>query len=378
MLQDRTWLLIGRKMANEASPQELKELEDILKHDPELHFSLQALTELWQQHPTANAAEIDQAYQKHLDRMEAEFSDHPGSTEDFVDNSTLFPSHHRSFFGKNVLALSLLTTLILIAAGGIYYSRPSKTGLAESKPAMVNSEISTRNGSRTDIVLPDGTKVWLNAGSKLTYDRSFNESLRNVNLTGEAYFDVVHNAEKPFVIHTKSMDIKVLGTEFNVKSYPDESTTETSLIRGSIEVTLRDRRAEKIILKPSEKLVVSNEEIAAATPSVPVKRALKFSEPIINLGHLNYFSLDSTVLETSWVKNRLIFENESFDEIATRMARWYGVTFEFADTDIPTLRFTGNFKNESVEEALKAMQITADFSFHIASDKRIIITKTVN
>jgi transmembrane sensor len=199
--------------------------------------------------------------------------------------------------------------------------------------------------------------------------------VRNVKLTGEAYFDVVHNAEKPFVIHTTAMDIKVLGTEFNVKSYPDESTTEASLIRGSIEVTLKDRRAEKIVMKPNEKLIVSNEQENKVKTIIPAKKSLNHSDPIISLGHLNYFSLDSTILETSWVNNRLIFEDESFEQVATKMSRWYGVSFEFGDADIQKLRFTGNFKNESIEDALKAMQITADFSFRISGDKHIHITK---
>ena len=307
--------------------------------------------------------------------MQAELADHPGNTEDFVENSTLFPSSDRSFFRRNALALSFFTTIIMLIAGAIFYSMPSKTTIAARKPTAPASEISTRNGSRTDIILPDGTKVWLNAGSKLTYDKNFGEAIRNVNLTGEAYFDVVHNAEKPFVIHTSAMDIKVLGTEFNVKSYPDESTTEASLIRGSIEVTLKDKRAEKIVMKPNEKLVVSNELKNDFKTLIPSKKSLKPSDPIISLGHLNYFSLDSTILETSWVNNRLIFEDESFEQVATRMSRWYGVDFEFGDADIQKLRFTGNFKNESVEDALKAMQITADFSFRISSDKHVIITK---
>ena len=377
MLQDRTWLLIGRKMADEASPQELKELEEVLRSNPELHFTLQALTELWQQSPATDINSIEAAYQDHLNRMKTQIADHPGNTEDFVENSTLFANSEQSFFRRNILALSGFAAAVLLVAAGIFYSKPSKEIVAESKPKDAASEISTRYGSRTDIVLPDGTKVWLNAGSKLTYDKSFGETVRNVKLTGEAYFDVVHNADKPFVIHTTAMDIKVLGTEFNVKSYPDERTTEASLIRGSIEVTLTDKRAEKIILKPNEKLVVSNENQEAAFPKLKTAKKAKQETPIFSLGHLKYFSLDSTILETSWVKNRLIFEDESFEEVATKMKRWYSVDFEFGDADVRQLRFTGNIKNEAVEEALKAMQISSvnSFSYRISSDKRILITK---
>ena len=376
MLQDRTWLLIGRKMADEASPQELTELEEILKSNPELHFSLQAITELWQQSPAESVSELENAYQNHLAKMKNVLDDHPGNTEEFVENSTLIVPPRISFIRRNAIALATFTLIVLFVGGAILYSVPAKRkDDGATKSMYAASEISTRYGSTTDIILPDGSKVWLNAGSKLTYDKTFGEVTRNVVLTGEAYFNVVHNAEKPFVIHTSAMDIKVLGTEFNVKSYPDENTTEASLIRGSIEVTLTHKRGEKIVLKPSEKLVVSNEEIETDSIAAPVKKTLKHTEPIYSLARLNYFSLDSTILETSWVYNRLIFEDESFEEVATKMSRWYGVKFEFDNTEVQNLRFTGNIKNESVEEALKAMQITADFSFRILADKHILIDK---
>jgi transmembrane sensor len=373
MLEERTWFLIGRKMANEASDQELKELQDVLKLNPELHFTLQALTEFWQHRQAEDLSEIDAAYSTHLSRMKAEFTDSPGHVED-VENSTLFSASNPPFIKKYGLIVATVALSVIGTMFVVFNSTPRQKPLVDARSVPASSEISTRNGSKTNIILPDGSKVWLNAGSKLTYDKDFGETLRNVNLTGEAYFDVVHNADKPFVIHTKAMDIKVLGTEFNVKSYPEESTTEASLIRGSIEVTLKDKRAEKIIMKPNEKLVVSNEISPVAPATLPAAKKLRNTVPIISLEHLNYFSLDSTILETSWVNNRLVFEDESFEQVATRMARWYGVEFEFGNADIQRLRFTGNFKNETVDEAMKAMQITADFSYRIA-DKHIFITK---
>ena len=362
-------------MANEASPQELKELEEILKNNPELHFSLQALTEIWQQSPATDRNEIESAYQNHLNRMQSELTDHPGYTEDFVENSTLFSSSRNSFLRRNLLAITAFGVAVILTAGAVFYSIPAKKDLTESKPKTPVSEISTRYGSRTYIILPDGSKVWLNAGSKITYDKTFGEMIRNVKLTGEAYFDVVHNAEKPFVIHTTTMDIKVLGTEFNVKSYPDESTTEASLIRGSIEVTLNDKRAEKILMKPNEKLVVKNNATEAATTIKPAKNIQKEAAPIVSLIKVKYSSVDSAIVETSWVNNRLIFEDESFEEIATKMSRWYNVDFEFGNDEIQRLRFTGNIKNESVEDALKAMQISVPFGFRMSSEKHILITK---
>lgn len=369
MLQDRTWLLIGRKMANEASPQELKELEDILKSNPELHFTMQALSDMWSQSGNCASQDIEAVYNAHISRMREKGLDVPGK-EDQSEIPPLFVKSpaRRSRMVRLVAVLSAAAAIIiLLVAVGPFRPRLSRADIASS------SEISTRNGSKTNILLPDGTKVWLNAGSKLTYGKDFSEQRREVMLTGEAYFDVVHDASKPFVIHTRSMDIRVLGTEFNVKSYPDEKTTEASLIRGSIEVTLTDRAAEKIILKPNEKIVVTDEPVEETVTEPRAGKTVP-PKPIISVSHLNYYSLDSTILETSWVQNRLVFEDESFEDLVRKMERWYGVTFEFANEKVGRFRFTGKFEDESLEEALEAMRITADFSFTIG-EKHVIITK---
>jgi transmembrane sensor len=120
--------------------------------------------------------------------------------------------------------------------------------------------VGTKKGSKSHIVLPDGTNVWLNADSKIIYPGNFQGETREVSLVGEAFFDVVKNVNKPFIIHTGTMDVKVLGTAFNVRSYPGEMTTEASLLRGLIEVTLNGTEKKKILLKPNEKLTVLNSD----------------------------------------------------------------------------------------------------------------------
>jgi transmembrane sensor len=377
MLDDRTWLLIGRKMANEASAQELLELERILRTSPELHFSLQALSDLWQQSPAANIEETEIAYARLIENMHLKGIDVPGGPHveeaDELQQATIALFRPTPWYRRTgTIAATIFAALVVV----VWITNPfAPTGtIAQKEQREPASEISTRYGSKTNIVLPDGSKVWLNAGSKITYDKNFGETSRNLQLTGEAYFDVVHNASRPFIIHTQAMDIKVLGTQFNVKSYPDEQTTETSLIRGSIEVTLNHRKADRIILKPNEKLVVDNDQAGDSSAS-PQKRAkAEAQKPLMSLGTLHYFSLDSTILETSWVENRLVFEDQSFEEIALKMTRWYGVTFTFLNEKVKALRFTGNFKDESLEDALKAMQITADFGYSI-SDNNVTITK---
>lgn len=375
MLHNRTWLLMARKLANEASADELRELETILRANPELHFTLQALSDLWQQHHPSNAAELEQAYEAHLDRMNAAGLSMPVQTTPVPDpdpfGQPAQPSRLRKTFRALATGIGIAAIVLLCIAPFVFHNKPSTTVAA--RKLTPTSEISTRNGSKTNIVLTDGTKVWLNAGSKISYDKAFGETERRITLTGEAYFDVTHDPNKPFIIHTQAMDIRVLGTVFNVKSYPEDHLTETSLIRGSIEVTLNDNRAQKIMMKPNEKLVIKDELPDTPTRQSPRLKNRQAEEPIISLIHLNYFSKDSTILETSWVYNRLVFEDESFAQLAKRMERWYGVRFVFGNEDIAQQRFTGSFQNETVVQALEAMQITAKFNYRI-EDKTITIT----
>lgn len=362
MLNDRTWLLLGRKMSGEAKPEELRELEEILKQDPELYFSLHAIYDLWSQAPPEPSTDPEEAYATHIQRMRDRGVEGP-----FQDASTLTNDVDRPL-SRNIPTTRMLVGFIAISLIAFVIWVTTTLVMPEPKPGLAHassSEISTNNGSKTHIVLPDGTKVWLNAGSKLTYDKKFGEKIREVELTGEAYFDVAHNAAKPFTIHTRAMDIKVLGTEFNVKSYPEDHTTETSLVRGSIEVTLKDKHAKKIILKPNEKLLIADEQAMPSTPTAEPQRSETINKPIISLSHLNYSSLDSTILETSWVQNRLVFEDESFKDLTVRMSRWYGVQFEFEDPSLEATRFTGNFKDETVADALDAMKITARFNYRV-------------
>ena len=238
----------------------------------------------------------------------------------------------------------------------------------------VNSQISTKYNSKTSLVLSDGTKVWLNAGSSLSYDSTFNINLREVSLTGEAFFDVTKNKLKPFIIHTSKIDIKVVGTEFNVRSYATDKTTEASLIRGSIEVSFKDNPDNKILLKPNEKIVVDNNgkfENVSKNSLLAANKKIN-QVPGVAIKNLTYETKTGTIIETSWVENKLIFQDESFDEIAHQLERWYGVSIVFKNEQLKENHLTGNFTNETVRQALDALKLTAMFRYDI--DKNNLIT----
>jgi ferric-dicitrate binding protein FerR (iron transport regulator) len=173
------------------------------------------------------------------------------------------------------------------------------------------------------------------------------------------------------------MDIKVLGTAFNVKCYPGEKTTETSLVRGIIEVTLKDRQ-EKIMLKPNEKLVINNDDYKTVNSKLKPKNAKVIAvaeKPFISVSHLTFYPADSTVIETAWVQNRLIFSGETFEDVALKMERWYNVTIDIVDEKLKKEPLTGNFEKETVGEAFKALQLATPFSFNIKNDKITIANK---
>ncbi len=375
---DQLWSLMAKKLAGEATEEELVELEKLLRENPQFNFSKEILVDFWQSELKTDNQYAENKYQeliqqiknKGIDAGKFENNDH------YIDyNESDLNSLSSKQSSRKKLQLSSLILICMALIVYFIYANYDHVKREATPGNIAANEITTKNGSKTSLQLPDGTRVWLNANSRITYEKTYGNKLREVKLTGEAYFDVVRNAEKPFVIHTAKMDIKVLGTAFNVKCYPGEKTTETSLIRGSIEVTLKDR-LEKIMLKPNEKLVINNDEIAdqlIQSGSTAVKQAgAKKDNSIISLSHLTFYPVDSTVIETAWTQNKLVFSSETFEEIALKMERWYNVKIDFADEYLKNERLTGNFENETISEALTAMQLTTAFSFTIKNDRIII------
>jgi transmembrane sensor len=378
MSQEEIWSLLAKKLSGEATDLELTELEQLLRANPELHYSVQPVIDLWLTASTPDKHVGREAFERHLQRME---------DAGIVFSSIELPDHtvppvtgnrRRSIWRATAVAAPLLI-LIVLAWRAIFLtgaSRQPQLAAAEKEPAHLG-EFSTRNGSKTSLLLPDGTKVWLNAGSKLTYDSSFGKTLREVSLSGEGYFDVVKNKQQPFIIHASKINIKVLGTEFDVKSYPTDKTTEASLIRGSIEVTFNDQPTKKVILKPNEKIVVDNfkfENHLAQTADNPrSKNTVPAIPKEMAVRNLTYENKTGEVIETSWVQNKLVFQDESFEEIAWKLERWYGVTIRFENERLKNDHLTGSFTNETIRQALDALKFTADFDYSIDSNNNIKI-----
>lgn len=231
---------------------------------------------------------------------------------------------------------------------------------------------STANREKKFILLPDSTKVWLNAGSQLVVDRSFGAGKRRVELTGEALFDVSHDSLLPFIVHTAQYDVKILGTVFNVKAYAGEPVSETSLLQGKVEIQIA-KNNRKIILEPNQKAVI--EDVIEEKPfSETRKSPLVTRESNFNVRPLSYDRSDSTVLETAWAENKLKFANESFYDLRNRLERWFDVDIQIRDSVAGNYTFTGTFRDESIREVLDALQQAYFFHYSI-KDNLITISK---
>ncbi len=380
--KEKIWELIARKLSGEASELELLELQKCLQQHAEEAYSLEIMEDLWR-HPIP----INRQYAEHQFKALTQKMQNLGVN---VDGFKVEDEHlievdesnekytQKSWIKSNTTLIAAVSFFTIVLISALFYSKfNSKQADAATTAVAKKSEITTKYGSKTTVVLPDGTKVWVNAGSKLSYDNNFGNKLREVALLGEAFFDVTHNAEKPFIIHTSKMDIKVLGTAFNVRCYPDENKMETSLLRGSIEVTLKDRYKEKIYLKPNEKLTLINDQVIQSKNIALNKAKQEFiaaKEPIVAISHLTYQPVDSTVVETSWIENKLIFRGETFEEVARKMEKWYGINIIISNEKLKEAHLTGSFEKETIDQALEALQLTTPFKF-VNNKNSIIITK---
>lgn len=373
--KEHTWNLIAKKLAGEASPAELQELEVLLRSNPELHYPVQTIADLWEHTSPDDKMQAEEAFNRHLDRIDHLNIDYSPTLTVVTDK----PEHSSRFRRRAMVwgpvALVVIGAILLI-------TRPAGTpgtDIAAKPPILPAREISTTTGSRTSITLPDSTRVWLNAGSHIEYGKLFDGESREVSLTGEAFFDVAPDASHPFIIHTPKLDVRVLGTSFNLKSYPTDKTTEATLIRGSIEISIRNRPKDKIILKPNEKLVVNNDDSLLVRKTA--KRKEVRPESLVIISKPTYEHHSGAIIETSWVDNKLIFQDEEFGDLARQMERWYGVSIRFEEAGLQDLRFTGSFDKETIRQALNALKLTdqqARFDYTIEGEQVTIRNPPTN
>jgi len=234
----------------------------------------------------------------------------------------------------------------------------------QSNKPLFNSYI-TQLGERKNVQLPDGTFITLNAGSKLEIGKDYGKLNRDVTLTGEAFFDVKRNKNLPFIVHTYGMTVKALGTAFNVKAYSEEQEIETSLIRGLVEVTVKNTHPVKLILHPNQKVNWRNPSLSKGNESL-----FKLNDTTAGAEEKKWVqdlakSDRGEVEEIAWLQNKLVFSDNTLEEISTTLKRWYGINIEFNDDAVRQYRFTGTFEKEKLETILAILKESRSFHYEI-------------
>lgn len=226
------------------------------------------------------------------------------------------------------------------------------------------TEVKSPYGSRSEIKLPDGTSVILNAGSTLKYRNDFNQNNRDIDLYGEAYFKVAKNAELPLIVTAGYIDVIAVGTEFNIKAYPEENTIETTLIEGKVEIanSKENMNEEELVnLVPNQKAIFYKgedeyklESIVKEDKPLPVE---PFLEKILIAPKAD---VEKTV---AWTEGRLILRGENLENLGIDLQRKYDVKLVFVDEDLKNYRFTGTLDDETLEQVLNVIKLTAPIDF---------------
>lgn len=365
MQNDRIFTLLARKLSGEASQTELKELEFLQAEDRVIEDTTKKISEWWQLNPQVDSDFLEATYLLHLKKMNAEGCD-LGDNGEIIEKQISEPeaAYSPKIVSNKRTAAGLLSLLGLILSA-IFITKTSRNATSEI-PTADTGQVETANGSRTKILLPDGSSVWLNGGSKLTYKKDFHSGPREVFLTGEAFFDVVKNVDRPFTIHTNKIDVKVTGTQFNVKAYSNDKTTETSLIRGSVEVMLRNDSSTKYVLKPNDKLILENEVTGPKQKMHSNVGAV--TTPLVLVKQLTHVKNSNDDVETSWTRNILSFEDEPFVEVANKMERWYNVHFVFKNNKWQQRHLSGTFEEQSLQQAMDALVFSTGFNYKMEGD----------
>ena len=370
MVNDRFIRLLTKELGDQLTDAEREELNLLLRDSKECRDQKEILTEYWERDRVeyeANAA----MFKKVLDKIKAEETGLAGEGlgEPMEVNEYLGGWEEGRVRSSRAVWYSAAAA-VLLTVGFFSWYHTRSYGAKKELLAIQWLQKTTQPTQKSILTLPDGTVVTLNSATTIKYPDHFGDSTREIQLDGEAYFDVVKDPVHPFIIHANKMNIRVLGTSFNVKSYQNEPLSEATLIRGSIEVTLNDRPSDRIILTPKEKLIVQNNVATKKmmkTGTAPFVQDSTGKGTRYSLTNLTYFPNSvKTVIETSWVENKLVFSDKDFAQLSGQLERWYGVHIEFANEQVKEYRFTGFFEKETLSQALDALKMIEPFKYKIA------------
>jgi len=244
-------------------------------------------------------------------------------------------------------AAAILLLPLLVYSGYLTIQNLSLKKMPEEYVMM--QTVTSRQGMITQFLLVDGTKVWLNSGSELQFPSSFTGDMREVKLRGEAFFEVVKNEKQPFRVNAKELKVDVLGTSFDVLSYDDDTQSEVTLIEGRVSLSSEKGKAKKEFgtIHPGQRAVFKEESQEVYTEEVEVDKYI------------------------SWRDGNLIFRDDQMEDVIRRLSRWFNVEIVVNDPEIKSYIYTATFRNESLEQVLKLLKLSAPIDYRIIDSKAL-------
>ncbi len=274
-----------------------------------------------------------------------------------------------------ILRYAAVFVIVLSIGTGSYFLGFNSSPGADNKFCEVNVPY----GSRSAVILSDGSKIWLNAGSKIKYNRHFDKSSREIFLEGEAYFNV-KKTKNPFIVYTSHIDIHVMGTTFNVKSYPDEDNIVATLVEGNIRIESK-KSDSPVYLKPNEKLTFHKPD--SATKVSYYKKESESDQnrpktsPDVTIPNRTTQGIQikrnvNTDEYTSWKEGTLIFNKEPLESLARKLERKYDITFSFENDELKNYSYSGTLRDFPLEQVLKALELTSPIIYSI-NEKTVML-----
>ena len=305
-------ILFEKYLRNEASADEVAQLHAMMRHDAQVQF-------IFENELHHSDSSMDQNTRHKL----------------FQNISRqVYTDKERGFLQKTwkkALYWAAIFILPVISAFSVYYYFTPKQQITNHP-----TEIIARNGEKAEVVLPDGSTVWINSGSKIRYDDAFNRKQRSVFLEGEACFEVAKDKDRPFVVKTKTMDIQALGTIFNVRSYDDDEQTFAVLLEGKIKV---NASGQEQILTENQRATFNKNTHVLTTDNV---RSVDFAQ---------------------WRNGNLYFDNQTFEDIARTLSRIFNVDIRFASDTLRSMRFSGTLGMSGIQNALDILSLTSPMRY---------------
>jgi ferric-dicitrate binding protein FerR (iron transport regulator) len=277
--------------------------------------------------------------------------------------------------------LKIAASIILIFSLGVVTSILIPKDTSTYQASNIEHEIIVPKGGKSEIILPDGSKVWLNAGTRFRYKGDYDSDNRNVYLEGEAYFSVVKNPVKPFIVNTSGIKIKAFGTSFNVKAYPEEKYVTTTLEEGVVRI---EGKGLDLSLKPKEVVVLSKMYVKSSfsdssdvIKSQEDKKDFETSsldeKDVVLKNNIKVETDVNTDIYTSWKDNLWIIESMSLKDIAVILERRFNVVIKIESNELNEYTFTGTFYNETLEQILNVIKLTSPLNYKI--DKGVVVIK---